>query len=167
MSILRVIEKAIVLYGPVFLANAVPVVAKGKLPMDFNKTFIDGRRIFGKSKTIEGFISGIIAGVILGVIISIIKGDITCIAIAFISSTGGLIGDTVGAFIKRRLRMVEGSPAPILDQLDFVLGATLLLTVMGVNVEFKVFIIAVISSLVLHVLTNRIAYILKLKNVPW
>ena len=63
--------------------------------------------------------------------------------------------------------MKRGDPAPILDQLDFIYGATLLLYLIGVTVTLEKFIAIQVITLILHIVTNRIAYVLKLKPVPW
>ncbi|MCQ5340501.1 MAG: CDP-2,3-bis-(O-geranylgeranyl)-sn-glycerol synthase [Candidatus Methanomethylicia archaeon] len=144
---------------PAYIANATPVIFKGKKPIDFGKNFIDGKRIFGDGKTFEGFISGLFFGTLTGIIMgSPFRG--------FLLSFGALIGDLIGAFIKRRLGIPRGKPAPLLDQLDFIFGALLLSSVFyPIELEIALFIIIITPPI--HLISNIFAYLFKLKNYPF
>ena len=48
------------------------VCNKLKVPMDFNKKFIDGKRIFGDNKTWKGFFGYIVFNIIIAVILGMI-----------------------------------------------------------------------------------------------
>ncbi len=63
MDLVAIIVEALKLIFPAYCANAAPVLAGGGLPMDFDKNFMDGRRIFGKNKTFRGFFFGLAIGV--------------------------------------------------------------------------------------------------------
>ncbi|MEM3606836.1 MAG: CDP-archaeol synthase, partial [Candidatus Bathyarchaeia archaeon] len=56
---------ALIFILPAYIANASAVVFHGKKPIDFNKTFIDKKRVFGANKTIEGFIGGFLCGLLM------------------------------------------------------------------------------------------------------
>jgi CDP-diglyceride synthetase len=98
------------------LANGTPVIVKKlfgpKLayPLDGGKNFIDGRPLFGTSKTIRGFIS------------SILVTSLGASLIGYSMQTGvlfsavSLSGDLTSSFIKRRLGLPPGDRAPGLDQ---------------------------------------------------
>ncbi|HIH72167.1 MAG TPA: CDP-archaeol synthase, partial [Thermococcaceae archaeon] len=60
---------------PAYFANASPVIFKGKTPMDFGKSFVDGKRILGDGKTWRGFFGGLFTGILIGVIQYQIKPD--------------------------------------------------------------------------------------------
>lgn len=89
---------------------------------------------------------------------SIIKG--------FLLSLGALTGDLVGSFIKRRLNISRGHPAPGLDQLDFVAGAILLSSVVYIP-PLELLVTAIIVTPAIHLLANVAGYALHLKNEPW
>lgn len=144
---------------PAYIANATPTLTKGNKPLDFNHKFVDGRPIFGKNKTIEGALIGMIAGALT----SIALGKPL---IGFSLTIGALLGDLLGAFIKRRLGKPPGSPTPILDQLDFLLGA-LLLSCPFFRPALEIVIILIMITPILHVTTNMLAYVLRIKNKPW
>lgn len=144
---------------PAYFANATPTIFGGGQPIDFNRNFIDGRRVFGENKTIRGFIAGLAFGTIVGVMEKEIWRG-------FLLSLGALVGDLAGAFIKRRVGMSPGAPLPIIDQLDFVAGA-LILSSSFYTYDATTIIFVIGLTLILHVLTNVIAYFLKIKSKPW
>lgn len=158
---------------PAYVANAVPVVVSKLVPwtphpLDGGRNWLDGRRIFGNTKTVEGLVSGILAGSITGFIEQLLGIVEAGLEKGFILSTGAVFGDLLGSFIKRRLGLPPGSPAPILDQLDFLAGALIAAKIAGLdNLTSTDILVLVLLTLVLHPLTNLLAYMLHLKKVPW
>lgn len=171
---------------PAYLANVSALVFGGGKPLDFGRNFIDGRRIIGNGVTWKGTIIGTLIGTIIGIIqgsvsayygnifnlvpgIMVIPGPVPAsvlqgAAIGLFLGGGALIGDAVGSFIKRRIGIERGKPAPFLDQLDFVIGALLLASLI-VFIPLNMIIIILIISVVLHLLTNMIAYLIGMKDV--
>lgn len=147
---------------PAYVANASPLIfVKKGHPIDLNRKFIDGKPIFGKGKTIEGFLIGVILGTITG----LVQGHGL---ISFTLSIGAMIGDVSGSFIKRRLSISRGKPAPIIDQTMFLLGAILLTNLTYEKTfNFIDIITLILITIPIHFITNVIAYLLKIKNVPW
>jgi len=144
---------------PAYFANATPTIFGGGPPIDFNRNFTDGRRIFGENKTIMGFIAGLAFGTTVGIMENeVLRG--------FLLSFGALVGDLAGAFIKRRAGLSPGAPLPILDQLDFIAGA-LILSSRFFTYDTVTIIFVIGITLILHVFTNLIAYFLKIKRKPW
>lgn len=164
---------------PPYVANATPVVAsklfRKRTPIDLGRNFIDGRRIFGDGKTYEGFVTGLLAGFLIGELTYIIVTGVVGIPwnppgplAVFAMCVAALLGDLLGAFIKRRLGLPRGAPAPLLDQLDFLLAALLALWLIEPRVLRWVYVvIAVVITPPIHLVTNAIAYLLKLKKEPW
>ncbi len=183
--ILREFIKTIILLIPEYVANGSPPVISKLLnrectPIDFGKNFIDGRRILGDGKTIEGFIGGVLSGysislIIYSIILAIVPENVIKnlnILIldpvnVLILSTLALLGDLVGAFIKRRLGLARGAPAPILDQLDFLIFPLLYMYYILHIYDLYVYIIAPIFTIFMHLFTNFIAYLMRVKDVPW
>jgi CDP-2,3-bis-(O-geranylgeranyl)-sn-glycerol synthase len=153
---------------PAYFANATPTIFKGKKPVDFNRHFIDGKPIFGAHKTIRGFLSGLIAGSIVAIIQKIISLPTveSSLVIGLLLTLGALIGDLTGAFIKRRVNIPPGEPFPLLDQLDFVFSAFIFASIVAPPKIETVFFVVVITPL-LHILTNFLAFILKIKDRPF
>ncbi|MGC9106177.1 MAG: CDP-2,3-bis-(O-geranylgeranyl)-sn-glycerol synthase [Thermoprotei archaeon] len=153
-------------YFPAFAANGSAVLVRKGTPIDFGRKAWDGRRILGDGKTFEGLLLSLTFGVTVGVILARFLGS-ELVVYAFFGSFFGMLGDMCGAFIKRRLGLERGARAPVLDQLDFVVCATLGLYLVGFRVDIYGFLFVALIAFVMHVLTNRVAYRLKLKSVPW
>jgi len=152
--ILQIIQFGI----PMAVANMIPVVVKGRIPIDFGKE-LKGKRILGKGKTIEGTVIGILAGTLIGFLL----GNIY---LGLLASIGALLGDIVESFLKRRVGIKSGQPWWGFDQLDFVIGA-LILGSFAETLMLKTAIILLVVSPPLHLLINIIGYKLKLKKVWW
>lgn len=166
MSIGLYIGLALLYYLPALIANGSAPFVKNGSPIDFKKNFIDGRRILGDGKTFEGLIVALTFGTTVGVILAKFLGE-GWMLISFVESLFAMLGDMVGAFIKRRLGLERGARALGLDQLDFVLGSTLALIILNVRINFYEFLTIVFVAFILHIFTNGIAYRLKIKSVPW
>jgi CDP-2,3-bis-(O-geranylgeranyl)-sn-glycerol synthase len=150
---------------PAYIANLSGLAFGGTTPLDMKKNFFDKRRIIGDGVTWKGFILGTIAGTLVGIAQGIISGNIIFgFILGFLLSFGALLGDAAGSFIKRRLNVDRGRPAPILDQLDFIAGALILASFL-VSISVTTVVIVIIITLILHLLTNMIAYLLGLKDV--
>jgi len=148
-----------VLIFPAFVANSVPVLARGKRPVDFGRNLWDGNRILGDGKTFEGLAVGLIAGTAVGAVAGYPLQS-------FLLALGALVGDMTGAFIKRRLGIARGKPAPVLDQIDFVVGAlAFVYPAFPFALEQAVFLVVVTPPI--HLVANIGAYLLKLKPHPW
>jgi CDP-diglyceride synthetase len=99
------------------LANGTPVMAKNILgnrfsyPLDGNLRFVDGRPLFGHSKTIRG--------VVLAVLVTAAGAPVVGLEWDIGVLIGGLAmaGDLASSFLKRRLDMPLSSRASGLDQL--------------------------------------------------
>ncbi len=164
MDLAAIVIEALKLIFPAYCANGAPVIVGGGLPLDFGKNFLDGKRIFGKNKTFRGFLFGLLVGFLVGLIE--VLGFQYPILFAVLSPLGALLGDLTGAFLKRRLSIEPGGLLPIIDQVDFVVGALLFtLPLQIASVEVAVAMLAITPPI--HLLTNYGAYRLKLKNNPW
>jgi CDP-2,3-bis-(O-geranylgeranyl)-sn-glycerol synthase len=164
------------------VANGAPVLIKGGHPIDRGLNLIDGKRVLGDGKTIEGFLLGAMGGTIVGLTEYLFSHERYMIMLGAILSIGALLGDLFGAFIKRRLGLPRGHPAPLLDQLDFILGAYFLstlfnyvvqsnLTVFGNLIppllQLQIVFISLYLIPIIHLGTNIGAYYLRLKQTPW
>ena len=79
---------------------------------------------------------------------------------------GAPLGDLIGSFIKRRVNLERGAPAPIIDQLDFLLGAIFLAYIIF-PLRWMYIIFALLVTLLLHILANTLAYKLGYSKEPW
>ena len=150
---------------PTYCANGAPVIFGGGRPIDLGRTLPDGQRILGDNKTFRGLISGIVAGTSVGLLCSYIF-SINLMPIALPASIGALLGDMAAAFLKRRLHIRPGSALPGVDQLDFVVGSMLLVSLFS-SISVVVALILLVVTPPIHFLTNVGAYLLGLKDNYW
>jgi len=167
MDIVVLIIEALKFIFPAYCANAVPVIAGGGRPMDFGRNFFDGKRVFGKNKTFRGFFFGWAVGVLVGLVEGLVFGNADLsVLFSVLTPLGALCGDLAGAFVKRRLGIAPGGLLPVIDQVDFVVGAILFSLPLAI-IYWELAVAVIIITPPIHLLTNFLAYKLKLKNNPW
>ncbi|AMK15718.1 CDP-2,3-bis-(O-geranylgeranyl)-sn-glycerol synthase [Methanobrevibacter olleyae] len=169
---------------PAYVANLSGLAFGGGTPIDGGKDFHDGSRLIGNGVTWRGFRNGTLLGTSVGLVLGIIGtfyGDLSVLTwgiidlhvygsviggliLGFLMAFGALFGDAVGSFLKRRIGLKSGESAPIMDQLDFVIGA-LVLSILVVQISWNLFVIIAIITIILHVGSNSIAYIVGIKDV--
>ena len=99
------------------VANGAPVVAArlcgGKLawPIDGGVRFIDGRPLFGPSKTIRGLVVSLVATTIAAPLLGL------DLYIGALIAAAAMAGDLFSSFCKRRLGLAPSSRATGLDQI--------------------------------------------------
>ena len=164
MDLAALVVESLKLIFPAYCANAAPVLAGGGLPMDFGKNFVDGRRVFGKNKTFRGFFFGLAIGILVGLVEVFLFGYPALFVV--LSPLGALLGDLTGAFLKRRLNIPPGGLLPLVDQVDFAVGAILFSLPLGI-VTWELAVAMLLITPPIHLLTNYAAYKLKLKSNPW
>jgi CDP-2,3-bis-(O-geranylgeranyl)-sn-glycerol synthase len=165
VSVINLSAYAIYFMLPAYLANVTALAFGGGKPLDFNHKFRDGSRIIGNGVTWRGTIIGTIVGTLIGLLQGIITGNIIQgLLLGLCLGGGALIGDACGSFIKRRLKIERGKPAPILDQLDFVVGALVFASLIVV-IPAEMIVIILLISIFLHLGANIIAYLLGIKDV--
>ena len=169
---------------PAYVANLSGLAFGGGTPVDGGRECKDGRRLIGNGVTWKGLQNGTIIGTLVGAVLGIIGtfyGDLSVLTggiidlhvygsliggliLGFLMAFGALLGDAVGSFLKRRMGLERGAPAPFMDQLDFVVGA-LVLSLLVVRISWSFFIIIALLSLVLHLGSNTFAYLIGIKDV--
>ena len=141
---------------PAYFSNGGALAFGGGTPVDFGKSDSKGNRWIGDGVTWRG----VVAGRIIGVIPDVSSG----ILIGFLLGFGAILGDALGSFLKRRIGIGRGKPAPLLDQLDFLIMALILVSFV-VELNWLFIVIAIILTLAIHLIANGCAYLLGLKDV--
>lgn len=175
MDYALLIVEALKFIFPAYCANATPVLAGGGTRMDFGRNFVDGKRIFGNNKTFRGFFFGWGVGIGVGLVEGLVFGFQNFpVVFSLLIPLGALLGDLTGAFIKRRIGIAPGGLLPIVDQVDFVVGAvvfSLPLAAAGWQAAalplWQVAVTALLITPPIHLFTNFCAYKMKLKKHPW
>lgn len=166
LDLISLLLEALKLIFPAYCANAVPVLFGGGRPLDSGKIFYDGKPIFGKNKTYRGFAAGLAIGTGVGAIEASVFGY--SVVLGLFLSLGALFGDLAGAFLKRRLGLAPGELLPVVDQVDFIVGAIVFSLPMSlVLLSWQLVVAVLIITVPLHVITNYCAHKLGLKKNPW
>ena len=151
-----IITAALLFIGPSYVANAAPLLLGGGRTLDGGRKLSDGQPVFGSHKTIRGVLAGVIAGTLVGLGESIIDPRLALGGVMI--ALGSELGDLLGAFVKRRLKVEPGRAFPILDQLDFILGG-LLLGYVFFPISLISAILVVVVTPPIHLSTNYGAYL--------
>lgn len=156
-----------------------------KKPIDNNKNFSDGKRIFGDNKTYKGFIGMIFIGGITQVIWYVLIKDTNLFQYyllkeynIYINLIFGLIegfiymiSELPNSFIKRRLDIIPGKLGNgtkgfiffVFDQIDSLLGViSLLVILMPMSIEQYIFYVC--CGGITHVIVNNILFLLGLRK---
>lgn len=166
---------------PAYLANSGGLIFGGGTPVDFGKFDSKGIRWIGDGVTWRGLIGGTLLGTLAGAIQGYFGGDLMLmfgeyittpiavgvlngIIIGFLLGFGALVGDALGSFLKRRIGIGRGKPAPILDQIDFLVVALLFVSFV-VKLDFGFVVIAIVLTIIIHLIANTGAYLLGIKDV--
>ncbi len=176
---LELVVDALWLMLPAYVPNSSAVLFAGKTPIDFGRTFVDGKRIFGPGKTWRGLIGGTIVGIVVGLLLQFIElsahlglPSFDPLLVIVTLSLGAMLGDLTKSFFKRRLGLGRGRPLPLADQLDFVVGAWVLTYLFFPewfvhNFTLPVIVIVLALSPLIHLAVNLIGYKLGKKQEPW
>lgn len=160
--------------APIFAAKAFP---KWDLPVDFGKSW-NGHEIFGNHKTYRGLISGTIMGFLIFGVQKILFHsfpffkELSLFNYTEISPLFGawmglaaLLGDLIKSFFKRRFAIAPGKTWIPFDQIDWIIGA-----LVGLSIVFIPSVAIVIASLViglgLHFFIRYVGFLLKLNTTP-
>ncbi len=167
----------VLLIFPAFISNGAPVLFGGGAKIDFGKHFWDGKRVFGDSKTIRGFLSGVLCGIAAGAVVASVFDYLPWLSqgeklvLVFLVSLGAMLGDLLGSFVKRRLGIPPSHSYFLLDQLLFVVIALLLAIAYAPRIWSEIDGWLILGLLILtyflHLSFNSLAHKLRLKNVPW
>ncbi|MFA6593939.1 MAG: CDP-2,3-bis-(O-geranylgeranyl)-sn-glycerol synthase [Candidatus Buchananbacteria bacterium] len=169
---------------PAYLANmAPPIFGRLGLLKPLAKPIDGGRKwrgeyIFGSGKTWRGVVAAVVFGILVAGLqawlftypafegISLVDYPTVWPVFGFLAGLGAILGDLAKSFFKRRVGIASGGAWPVFDQLDFIAG--FFLFTWGLSaLSWQVVAAACLLTLVLHPLTNVIAYLLKLKKVWW
>lgn len=158
------------------------------VPMDMNKNFIDGKRIFGNNKTWKGFfgylVLNIICSIIMGIICNVFNLNeynyfysevqntlVYNILIGLLLGLGYSLFELPNSFLKRRLGIEEGKTAKgfkkyffiFLDQADSVFGVVLVVSFFY-PLSIIEYLLYVLLGAVTHILMNMLLYFMKLRK---
>lgn len=179
----ELILSSLYLFLPAYAANMAPVFAKRfqvlpilNRPLDGGRT-LRGQPLFGAHKTLRGLVVGLGAGILVAALQRL--GASRSGFLAQFSSPpheelspllwggalggGALLGDLAKSFIKRRFGIPPGRRWFPWDQLDLVVGA-LLLGSLVYPLPWPVILVVVVATPLLGILVNIGGYLLSIKE---
>ena len=132
------------------------------VPIDSGKT-LNGREIFGKNKTWRGLVVGIITGILVAALQAFLflksdffkdntlidYGQVNFVLVGALMGVGALVGDLIESFIKRRLKKPSGRPWFPWDQIDWIIGAMVLSSVVY-RPSVKVVVVTLVLFTIVH-----------------
>ena len=180
MDVLTVVFTATYFYLPAAFANLGANLGKNvplKAPVDFGLK-LRGIQLVGNHKSWGGFLTGILTGVAVAFIqmfIAIVTdfryelieyNFSNTLILGLTMSFGALLGDLVESFIKRQISMKPHARLFPFDQIDHIIGS-LGLTSLFFRVPWQIWLACLIVYFVVHEVSTKIGFALKLKNVPY
>lgn len=169
---------------PAYFANMAPVIFdKLGLLKSMAKPIDGGLKLgqdflFGQNKTWRGIIAAVIMSLVVTIIqaslfgydffyqISIVNYDAMFLSFGVLAGLGAILGDLIKSFLKRRLHLASGQSWPIFDQLDFIIGFFIFISLIY-KPSVEIILASLLITLILHPLVNLISYLLGLKKVWW
>lgn len=166
MNLLEELGNAIWFILPAYFASISPVwfSLQGKTRLDLGRSFRN-KPILGPSKTVKGFLGGSLLGSLLGLVQEYVFGKPDGFLLGILLGFGAMIGDVVKSFFKRLLNIPPGAPWFPFDQIDFLIGALLLASLVKTPSLIGMLILIIVTP-PLHKLSNILDYHLGLKEVP-
>ena len=148
------------------VANGAPVIGAklfGKFlnqALDRNAAFVDGRPIFGPSKTLRGIVLSLAATTAFAPILGFQWTD------GLIIASAAMIGDLSSTFLKRRLNLPPSSRATGIDQIpECLLPAVAIRSTLGLTALDVVSV--VIIFFVGEVFISRLLFKWNIRNRPY
>ena len=130
------------------------------------------RRWLGDHKTVLGFTAGVLAATLVAVVQSqlawadAIAGSASSLGVGLRFGFGAMAGDSIKSFFKRRTAIPPGAPWIPFDQVDFVLGALIVVWPVADLSWLDVPAILLLSATG-HVLVNHLGYLLGVRPARW
>jgi hypothetical protein len=129
-------------------------------PLDVDRCFIDGRPLFGRSKTYRGILAALLATGLASGAMGLTVG------LGVLVGAGAMTGDLLSSFLKRRLGMAPSSMALGLDQIPEVL-LPLLLVQRQFALSYTEILKMSLLFLVFELLISRILFRLRIRKQPY
>lgn len=160
---------ALWIYLPALAANAAPVLI-ARFPFFHRIRYPLWEAGLGKNKTWAGLLGGIAAGVLVGFLQITLTpwgrefGYEQWILWSALIAFGALLGDAVKSYCKRRIGIPPGGAWPVIDGIDYVLGALIVGLPLFVP-SWQVAVALLIAGPILSLIANVCSYALGLKKV--
>ena len=148
------------------LANGTPLVAKKifgsrfSYPVDGGRTLVDGRPLFGPSKTIRGVLGSILVTSACAPLIGVE------VSVGATAAAAAMAGDLLSSFLKRRLDFPPSSQAIGLDQVPESLFPMLACR-QALSLSIVDIVLGVAIFVAGELIFSRLLYRLRLRDRPY
>lgn len=164
--------------APVFAAK-LPLLAKLTAPLDGGAT-VNGHRVLGDNKTWRGLIAGVIVAIfVVWIQQRMVSGSdqlaqvfsglgyatLPVVLTGILFGVGALGGDALESLIKRARGIAPGTPWIPYDQIDHIIGACLLVSLV-ITLSLAQYIWLGVIWCGLHFVANYVGWRLGLKDDP-
>lgn len=162
------VEQLLYLLAPAYFANMAPPFSR--FWPGWNRPI--NERWFGAHKTVVGAAVGVSVAILIALIQSAIawRGSIVDYGrwplIGLLLGVGAMGGDIVKSFLKRRLGIAPGARWIPADQLDFVIGALLLVAPLA-HFSWADVAVVLAISFIGDVVVNQLSYRLRIRETAW
>jgi CDP-2,3-bis-(O-geranylgeranyl)-sn-glycerol synthase len=146
-------------------ANVAPIAAKrllgarGAVPLDGGLRFVDGRPLFGASKTVRGIVVAVAATAALAPLLGV-----PAVTGAWLGALA-MAGDLLSSFAKRRLGVPSGGKSTGLDQVPEALLPLLVLQDALAIAAWQV-VVVTLAFFLLEMPAARVAFRFGLRDTP-
>lgn len=151
-SILAYLGKSFWFYLPAFAANLAVFLVYARhgisFPLDLGKKW-GGKRLIGDGRSLSGYILMFF----VSIFIAILQGRNAVEGLYFGAGTN--FGCILNSFIKRRLNLERGEHIFLLDETDYILGASLFYISFS-GLSLNVFFLGLLWAMMLNTLSNVI-----------
>jgi CDP-2,3-bis-(O-geranylgeranyl)-sn-glycerol synthase len=130
------------------------------------------RRLLGDHKTVVGFVLGVAMGVLTAYLQSRIGWQRSLwvssawLPVGLAMGFGAMAGDSAKSFFKRRIGITPGKPWVPWDQLDFPIGALLLVWPL-VSLSRLDAAIILVFTFVADIAVNHVSYWMRIRETKW
>lgn len=131
------------------------------------------RAWLGEHKTVMGFTFGVVMGVLISYAQSQLEFGVRLLwhrdawlALGLAQGLGAMSGDVIKSFFKRRMRIAPGRPWVPADQLDFVIGALIPLSLL-VPLSPGDILAILLFTFVADIVVNHLSFYLGIRDTRW
>ncbi len=166
------------LFLPAFIANAMPVPLMHVPGLRRWSEPIDARNL-GKNKTWRGFLLSPLAAAAVGLLQLFLQHLIPlhglvlldgsweqALEIGFAQGVGAMVGDSAKSFLKRRIGIAPGRAWPVIDGIDYMVGALALMAPFYLPTWQGILFLLVIGPLA-SLGANAFSFVVGWKKVWW
>jgi len=156
---------------PAGIANMVPPMAakiwpRWNIPLDGGKSWRD-KRIFGDHKTVRGMVAGIIVAELVFLLLkNVLVSEVGRTLPWYFGAAmglGGLGGDAIKSFFKRRAGVASGVSWFPWDQIDWIVGMVLMSRIWNL-LSYGEMGMLLLAGMALHLLFKVLGYLLRLNS---